>query len=1496
MKRILFICVFFCLMGLTTRAQRHVDKLDRSLVAVKVNGGVYCSWRILGEEYYDVTYNIYRDGTKLNDKPLTVSNYTDAGGTASSVYTVEPVVRGMAKAKSKGAKPMSNGYLEIRPDHGNLSGTFVPNDATAADLDGDGELELIVKFDHANTGDDTYTVIEAYKLDGTKLWWINCGRNMGDFQNNEINIAAYDWDLDGRAECIMRAADGTVIHMADGTTQTIGDPSKNYRPTEDGQWFVHDGAEYLLYLDGLTAKPYQVMPYPLKRLEPGESSLTTAWGDGYGHRSSKYFFGAPYFDGKKPSIFLARGIYTRHKMIAYDVNPADHSLTTRWTWNCNTPGSIWYGQGYHNYIVADVDWDGRDEIVFGSMTIDDNGRGLASTGLGHGDAQHVSDFDPYRHGQEFFGCNEDRPGNNLCDATTRKILYRYSCGNDDGRGIMGNFSNDYPGCQGVSARDPGLISSVTYKTLDGGSKSDIAQNMNIYWDGDLCEESFNGSGSHDTEGVILKYGTGRIANLAGSLTNNYTKATPCLMADLFGDWREEVVMRTADNNIRIYTSTIATKWRNYTLWHDHQYRNAIVWQMNGYNQPPHVSYFLGELEGITVAPPPLTTTGRTVIANGSSIGSDCNDKHVMLDETGDMTVNVTDGASPYILTDNAPTWVQGRDNAANIVTTSYTHTLTGGALTGAMRLVKQGDGTLVMPAASHTYTGSTDIWAGTLRLDGSLENSRLWLNRHTTLISNGGKFMKGIQADYNSTIVPGGQGTIGSLTADSLILNFGSAVAIDLNAADRTADCINAKTLTVEKKNWANGPTYSTPVFHVNLIMQSDNVADGEGKYLIGEVGKLDGNLDDILIEGVTSYKSALSLEDGKLYLTLTAFHAGTVSWIGAEDAVWSTDGSANFESADGSGVRGFVPDDEVIFDDNAVLTDVTISGKVKPSSIVFNNAKKTFSISGDSIVGNPTLTVNGTGTVIINNENRIGSTSINNGKLSVRTLANNAGTDFGALGGVTSAINISGGATLSVQESNTTSQTINVGEGGANLDVVSGTTLTMSTGIKQSVSGQTLTKLGEGALTLGSGNSVSKLVIRTGSVNTIESNGLIQLPSIVTFEGGTLYDSNSEGSYTTNSTNFVVENGQTGAIYCDPRCEYTGNFSGAGRLTFYAAGVRNYINGDWNNFTGTLIPALSKRGTYDPVFYFTSTKGLVNATLVLNTGMTINNDGKNIPLGTVTGTGTLAGSGSYYVGDKDNDFTFGAYSTSKIVKRGTGTMKIISLGRITAPVEVQAGTLSFNNSSLATLVNGSNAMTVSGTGVVLGQGLIHSLTVNSGGSLYPRASYDMNNPGIIKANGALTVANGATVGLVIGSSKCSQLQAKFITINGTLKVSLADNFVPKVGTEYTLWTASSSFGGTPTLELQDLPAGFAWDTTGLLSATGVIKIAEGSGISSVSSAEEVACEVYSLTGQKLGTFTAQRSEIRSRLASYNINMNARTFIIKMRTAGGTEVKKMSVK
>ena len=510
MKRLFMLAAFVGLTVVGLYAQRVTDRLDRGVVAVKVQGGVYCSWRIYGEEYYDVTYNLYRDGKKIAEN-LTTSNYTDSQGTANSQYTVSAVVRGKEQTQSKSVAPLANNWLEIKMDHGNLKSTSVPNDACCADVDGDGELEILLKFDNLSWYNTSYQksgyqgeyfIIECYKLSGKRLWWIDLGPNMADFQNNEQNIVAYDWDQDGKAEAVMRAADGTTIHMADGTEYVVGDKTKNYlADTASGQWFVHEGSEFLVYMNGETGKPYQVMDYPLKRLEAGETNLEKVWGDGYGHRSTKHFFGAPCLDGRKPSIFLARGIYTRHKMIAYDVDPATHQLRERWRWNCNDSSSPYYGQGYHNYAIADVDWDGRDEICFGSMVIDDNGKGLSTTGLGHGDAQHHGDFDPYSWGQEIFTCNEDRPANCYRDATTSKIRYRMTGSDDDGRGMAANFCNDYPGAMAFSAHD-NPISCVTNQHISGLSKSGCTDNMRIYWDGDLCDESFNYTNGKNTAGGI----------------------------------------------------------------------------------------------------------------------------------------------------------------------------------------------------------------------------------------------------------------------------------------------------------------------------------------------------------------------------------------------------------------------------------------------------------------------------------------------------------------------------------------------------------------------------------------------------------------------------------------------------------------------------------------------------------------------------------------------------------------------------------------------------------------------------------------------------------------------------------------------------------------------------------------------------------------------------------------------------------------------------------
>ena len=1517
-KKLLLLTILLASVVGTSVAQRKTDKLDRGLVAVKTSKGVFCSWRIPAEEYYDVQYNIYRDGTKINSAPLSVSNYLDASGTTGNTYTVEPVVRGVAQSQSAASSVWSNNYLEVKMDHGDLTSTYVPNDACCADVDGDGQVEILLKFDNRSDASQgylpagyngEYALIEVYKLNGKKLWWIDLGPNMADFQNNENNIVAFDWDRDGKAEAVMRAADGTTIHTAAGKTIVIGDKSKNYRASggASGQWFIHEGAEYLLYLNGETGEVYQQMEYPLKRLEDGETNLEAAWGDGYGHRSTKHFFGAPFLDGKKASIFLARGIYTRHKMVAFDVDPATHQLTERWRWVCNASGP-WYGQGYHNYSIADVDMDGRDEIVYGSMVIDDNGKGLSTTGLGHGDAHHVGDFDPYSWGLEVFACNEDKPCNNFRDATTSKIYYRATGSADDGRSVAGNFLDEYPGAQGRSAKDGNIIGGASHKALVGAPTSGISTNFRIYWDGDLLEETFNYVNGKNTEGGIYKGGKdGAIATLTGSMTNNDTKGTPCYQGDVFGDWREEVIMRTADNNIRIYTTNIETPWRNYTLWHDHQYRNAMVWQMCGYNQPPHASYFLGQLEGITIAPPPLTTEGRTEIANGGTIGTDCNDKHIMTDETGDMTVAVTDGATPYIYTDNTPSHVEGtapsncttQNTAINY--TYYTHTLTGGAFAGSMRLVKQGEGTLVLPNVVEKYTGNTDVWNGTLSFDGTLLNSPLWLNRHTTLISDGGKFPKGIRADYNATIIPGGKDKKGSIETDSLKLGFGSRVQIDLFGEDVSADNIKANTLVVEKKDWANGPQYLAPV-----LTFVPHTADGatilaDGKYLIGEIGKVEGSLDDIILEGIDAYKHSLVYEDGKLYVSIAAYQSGNVIWKGNESGVWDLDATANFVNPTTQEASKFVRGDEVTFDDNAVATEITVTGKVAPSKITFNNDEKQFYIKGDSIIGDGEIVKNGEGTVVIANVNHVGNTTINSGNLIVASLANNIGQDYGSLGGVNSKITIDNNATLTTNVNNTTTQTITVGTGGATIEVGNSRTLTMSKGIGAvNASTAVLTKTGAGSLTLGTGNRLSRLIIKAGNVNAVEGSSKVQLPATVEFVNGTLTDPSSENSTTTNSTNFVVPELCSGYLVAKPRCSYTGSLTGAGTFTVYAAGVRNYFGGDWSKFEGTIIPAYKKRGSFDPSFDFTSDKGMPLATLQVNSGIEFKNNGKSVEIGAIDGEGTLSGTGTYTLGSNNSDFRFKGAITSPVKKAGTGVWDVSSELTGIGSITVSEGSLCLNSLTAKDLITSTAPVYVQNGATLLGRGgIVTSVYLRSGATLHVGTKTD-DYSGEFRVTGLLTAAEGSIIEMNIKNAKNTSTSRSFLNVsknlvlNATVNITLSPDYTPAVGDSIVLWNAGT-LTGTPTINLPELPSGLYWDTSDLLTNSGTLRVTDSSsGIASATTTTPVHCRMFTVSGIMVAEFDATLGEAAA-VAKKNATASG-TYLLQISTARDSKTIKLSVR
>lgn len=585
MKKV--ISVLFILM-LSLFAVTAMAKDNGGLVAVKVDEGVYLSWMYTPEE----SYNLYRDGNLILSTNAT--NYTDKDGTLNSVYALEG---------KDSVTVWANNYLEIPvniPTPTVEGVTYSPNDCAIDDLDGDGEYEIVLKWDPSDSkdaatgGNSDRVYIDAYKLDGTFMWRINMGINIRAGAH-DTQMVVYDLDGDGKAEVALRTCDGTY----DGTGAVIGDPNAVYTNNWCGKNI--DGPLYLSVFEGATGKEIARAPYDPQNNEPN----TIIFGDDAGNRSERYNACVAYLDGTTPHLVTQRGYYYgragkgpgRTVVAAYTYK--NGTLTKVWRFDTMDEGNDKYiGQGNHNLSVGDADNDGCDEIFFGSLTLDHDGSVLWCSGRGHGDAQHLGDFDPDNDGMEYFSVHEGAPyGYTIHDAATGEILFDEPAGKDTGRGLIasaGPFRGSFTVNVGSGAR---RINSLGETVTD---VKDCGQNFRIYWDGDLYDEFLSGTAITDVningEGVVLLDTVSE-----GCASNNSTKANPCLSVDMLGDWREEVIWRTQDNSaIRIYTTTIPTEFSVPSLMTDHVYRMGIVWQNSSYNQPPHLSYYLESGVSLTI--------------------------------------------------------------------------------------------------------------------------------------------------------------------------------------------------------------------------------------------------------------------------------------------------------------------------------------------------------------------------------------------------------------------------------------------------------------------------------------------------------------------------------------------------------------------------------------------------------------------------------------------------------------------------------------------------------------------------------------------------------------------------------------------------------------------------------------------------------------------------------------------------------------------------------
>ena len=612
---IYLLCIFMLLPVATMTAQPGYnysklqrEKLNRGVVAIRENPSeVIVSWRYLSSDPIQTGFNVYRDGKKLTDTPITVSTlFRDKNNSQkTAVYEVRPVLKGKETHHIDGTYTFPEnaplGYLEIplqKPADGITPAgdtyTYSPNDASIGDVDGDGEYEIILKWDPSNSHDNAHegytgeVYIDCYRMNGEQLWRINLGKNIRAGAHY-TQFMVYDLDGDGKAEVVMRTADGTV----DGKGKVIGNADADYReagtfdPSRNQmmkQGRILKGKEYLTVFSGDTGEALHTIDYI-----PARGNVAD-WGDAKGNRSDRFLACVAYLDGVHPSVVMCRGYYTRTVLAAFDWNGKE--LKNRWVFDSNHPGCEQYaGQGNHNLRVGDVDGDGCDEIIYGSCAIDHNGKGLYSTRMGHGDAIHLTHFDPSRKGLQVWDCHENkRDGSTYRDAATGEVLLQIKSNTDVGRCMAADIDPTHPGVEMWSGDSQG-IRNVKGEIIAPKMRN-MPTNMAVWWDGDLLCELLD-------RNMIIKYDWENkkfvpLVKFTGTLFNNGTKSNPCLQGDIIGDWREEVLVRSENNAaLRLYVSTIPTEYRFHTFLEEPIYRISIATQNVGYNQPTQPGFYFG---------------------------------------------------------------------------------------------------------------------------------------------------------------------------------------------------------------------------------------------------------------------------------------------------------------------------------------------------------------------------------------------------------------------------------------------------------------------------------------------------------------------------------------------------------------------------------------------------------------------------------------------------------------------------------------------------------------------------------------------------------------------------------------------------------------------------------------------------------------------------------------------------------------------------------------
>ncbi|MEI6949726.1 autotransporter-associated beta strand repeat-containing protein [Paraflavisolibacter sp. H34] len=1402
--------------------QRKMEKLGRGVVATRTaTGKILVSWRLLGTEPQDIGFNLYRSANggapvKLNSEVLYAgTNFEDLTATASAAntYFVKPVWGGAEKAAEGSFTVPANTptapYYRVPM---RTIANYQLRYAYVGDLDGDGEYDFVVhRGPKSGTPSTVPDLVEAYKRDGTHLWTIEMGPNSYERDNiyagsaalhcgHGDNMTVYDMDCDGKAEVIVRTANG--VKFADGSMVVDANNNK----------------QFVSVLNGMTGNEISRAPVQHPYVAAGPMN---------GH------MGIAYLDGIHPSIVLMAA--NRNADLSFN------EVVNTWNWKAGGLEHNWFfdlaGKKLptgHQIKIFDIDGDGKDEIVPQAFALDDNGTllyNLYDQAIDHGDRFAIGDLDPKRPGLELYGVQQGYSKLGImwyyCDARTGKVLLSQSnpSNPDMGRGMTGDFDPRYNGHELYTFVE-GLynVSGVVTSTRLPG----YYPNQRIWWDGDLASEILDqdkfAKWNYLTNNDSRLYTATSAATGAGVTLNG--RVHPALYGDLIGDWREEAVYESNENNaLVILTTPYFTDHRIYTLPHNPGYRNDMC--VKGYYQSNNPDYFIGF--GMQAPPlPPIQEataywTGLTPVwdhaatnwSNGTAARPFADGDTLMFDIRGNSadTLRLNATAAP------ARIWAMNPEGKDYIIGGS-------GKLTGTMDLWKTKPGSFTL-AGAHDYTGPTLVTEGQFNVDGSVQSK---------------VFVKGLGA-------LGGRGTLaGGLSLDAGVSSKGGHISPGFGA---TGELLGTLTVSGDlqvggNNNFTFDVLPGAPKINDSLVVTGNLSFTGTsrlvvnfsgnnfvpGTYtLIRSLGTLTAAPANFTVEGIGGVSKELLVENNSVKIRINAARpAAHTVWTGAVDTTWDFD-HQNF-SLEGS-ATAFVSGDNLTFDSTAVQRNIVLTETVYPASVTVNG-DSAYTISGTGSIGGATgLVKNDSSNLTLASATHTytGKTIINGGTLTVARLGlRNEPSSIGAADSAAANILISN-ANLVVNERSTTNRSMTIN---------GTTTITIPVAANYAIFDADITgngglvKDGPGAVYLvGAKSFTGPVLIKSGRINLRRKEGNmggLGTSNDITLENATLALEDVR-DYAAIPYNLTVPGGKEATLVTDGRSSLLGTLKGSGTLNLDNPFIRTDYRGNWSAFTGKLQVLQND-------LRIANTFGYANAAINLAGGKmySISGASSTIAIGELSGVaGTSLGSDNstaiWTIGAKNTDATFaGNIGKSALTKVGTGTLTLTGSNTYSGATNINAGRLLVNNST-GTRGTGAGAVTVASGATLGGTGFIKgAITVQSGAKLQPGS----NGIGTLTDSTSVTFASGAIAEMEVNTSASVYDQLKVtgsIAYNGKLVLSKTDNVDFVIGDQFRLFDATSYSGAFTSIEPAVPGPGLKWDLSEL-GTTGTLKVAvDASGV-----------------------------------------------------------------